>query len=425
MNAAAPLEPALPPLRQVAAALAATTERLAAELAAPGAHAPDWSELEWRIALSAAVMHGVSGLLANRLRWEGPPLWSAFLAEQRAQTMLRQRRIEARLVRIDGAARTAGVALVALKGAALLGRGLYAAGERPMGDIDLLVRPADAGAAAALLLALGHVEGISTDRHRVFEAAAGERAGAAAIAFGEHADNPLKIELHERIAEPLPLVEVDITARTTPSDWRADPRPGLGGYRSTAALMRHLLLHAAGNMRGQGLRLIHLHDIAALAQRMDAADWDELFDAPLHAGALDGWWAWPPLRLVERYFGLSVPSTALARAARDCPPLLQRAARRYRLTDVSLSSPRIAAFPGIEWSRSPAEAVRFIAGRVWPDRAARALQRRHAAAQPSLIGDGWTGRSQLHKALRWLLAAPPRTQTIYSVRRALAYRPEP
>lgn len=424
MSATAAHEPALPPLRQVAAALATTTEWLAAELAAPGAHAPEWSEFEWRIALSAAVMHGVAGLLANRLRWDGPPLWSAFLAEQRAQATRRQRRIEAQLARIDAAARATGIALVALKGAALLGRGLYAAGERPMGDIDLLVRPADAGTAAALLLAMGHLEGISTDRHRVFETACDPAAGAA-IAFGEHADNPLKIELHERIAEPLPLREVDITARTTPSAWRVDPRPGLDGYRSTAALMRHLLLHAAGNMRGQGLRLIHLHDIAMLARRMDAADWDELFDASLHDGALDGWWALPPLRLVERYFAPSVPSTALARAARDCPPLLQRAARRYRLTDVSLSSPRLAAFPGIEWARSPAEALRFVAARIWPDRAARALLRRHAVAQPSLIGDGWTGRSQLHKALRWLLAAPPRTQTIYSVRRALAYRPEP
>lgn len=410
-------EPAMPPLRQIAAALTTTTERLAAELAAPGIAAPDWSEFEWRVALSVAAMHGVSGLLANRLRWDGPSLWSVFLAEQRAQTALRQRRIEAQLVRIDAAARAAGIAAIALKGAALLERGLYASGERPMGDIDLLVRPAEADAAAALLIGLGHVEGISTDRHRVFEQAAPH----APIAFGEHADNPLKIELHARIAEPLPLLEVDITAGVAPRDWLDDPRPGLNGYRSTAALMRHLLLHAAGNMRSEGLRLIHLHDIAALARRMNAADWDELFDAPLR----DGWWALPPLRLAERYFAPSVPSTALARAARDCPPLLRRAARRCRLTEVSLSKPRIAAFPGIEWSRTPAEAFRYAARRVWPERAARALMQRHAVAQPALIGDGWTGRSQLHKALRWLFDAPPRAQTIYSVRRALAYRPEP
>ena len=42
--------PQLPPMSCVAAALRATTERLAAELANPQAAASEWSEFEWRTA---------------------------------------------------------------------------------------------------------------------------------------------------------------------------------------------------------------------------------------------------------------------------------------------------------------------------------------------------------------------------------------
>jgi len=40
--------------------------------------------------------------------------------------------------------------------------------------------------------------------------------------------------------------------------------------------MRHLLLHAAGNIRARALRQMQLHDIALLAPRMKASDWSEL-----------------------------------------------------------------------------------------------------------------------------------------------------
>ena len=57
--------PHLPPMTSVAAALRATTERLAGELANPGEAPPEWSAFEWRIARAVAVMHGISGLLAG------------------------------------------------------------------------------------------------------------------------------------------------------------------------------------------------------------------------------------------------------------------------------------------------------------------------------------------------------------------------
>jgi hypothetical protein len=62
----------------------------------------------------------------------------------------RMANINGLLERMDTDARRAGLALVALKGAALHARGLYIPGERPMADIDLLVSEQDAGPAATL-----------------------------------------------------------------------------------------------------------------------------------------------------------------------------------------------------------------------------------------------------------------------------------
>ena len=131
----------LPPWPVVRRALAQTTHRLAQEVAAPAAHAPAWNEFEWRIAMAVSVMHGVSGLLAGRLRWQGPAAWQAFLEEQLEQSRRREARARGLLRALDTEARLAGVPLLGLKGSALLALGLYAPGERPMSDVDLLVHP--------------------------------------------------------------------------------------------------------------------------------------------------------------------------------------------------------------------------------------------------------------------------------------------
>jgi len=151
------------------AALRKTTEALATELARPREAAPEWSEFEWRVARATATMHGVSPLLAGVLRWRGPAGWPQFLSEQRAQTARRQERMSELLHLIDVRARACGIALMGLKGTALHAIGLYAAGERPMADIDLLAHEKDSERVARLLEALGFRETYATWKHRVFE----------------------------------------------------------------------------------------------------------------------------------------------------------------------------------------------------------------------------------------------------------------
>ena len=131
---------------------------------------------------------------------------------------------------------------------------------------------------------LGFRETYATWKHRVFE----PQEMRPAAAFGEHAENAMKIELHTRIQEILPLRAVDVSEQMF-----AQPlRPGLNGYPSRAALMLHLLLHASGAMVFRALRLLNLHDIARLAALMSDQDWDEfLLRGNAHGKRM--WWALP------------------------------------------------------------------------------------------------------------------------------------
>jgi hypothetical protein len=256
-----------------------------------------------------------------------------------------------------------------------------------MSDIDLLVKDHDMSALGKLLEELGFRKKFAIARHEVFEPVDGEPPAP----FGEHSANPIKIEVHCCIGESLPLRTVDVSSRIFPKS----PRPGLNAYPSKAALMTHLLLHAAGSMTSRTVRLINLHDIAKLSECMTAGDWEELLlrERPLGETL---WWAFPPLVLTTSYYGC-VPDNVLSAAAASCQWVLRAASRGRKLSDVSLSHMWIPAFPGIEWSRSPRDALMYAARRVMPSAAARAP-----------------------RPLRWLTSRPPRPESLAPVRGALA-----
>jgi Uncharacterised nucleotidyltransferase len=401
---------AFPPLAKIATALREVTETLAREVAVPTATAPPWGDFEWRIARAVATMQGISSLLQANLRWENTASWRLFLEEQRYHIAGRQQKIAQLLDRIHEQACRKGIALVALKGAALHAIGIYQAGERPMADIDLLIREADREATTQLLGACNFESTFVSWRDQLFE----PRVKAASIGFGEHIDNPIKIELHTKIRERLPISETEITQFLYP---RA-PQAGINDYPSAVSLMMHLLLHAAGNMRAHALRLIQLHDIARLAARFATKDWEALLAARPNGQPL--WWAVPPLMLAAEYCPPSIPPSVIAGLHRECPWLLAKRARHQSLTDVSWSNIRANALPGIEWSRTPQEAFGFLISRIWPSRETRLELKRFAAYHTGGSEIPWYGISQPARILRWIFSKPPRVQTLLPVRAALA-----
>ena len=393
-----------PSLTTIRAGLRHTTEALARELVCPGGATPAWDDLEWRLARAAAVAHGVSPLLWKHSKWTNRG-WQRFLESQHAHVEIRHRRIAALLERIDALSRTAGLAMVALKGSALHALDIYAPGERPMADIDLLVPAQDVDAAIRLMQEIGYVASFADWRHRVFKPAA----GTPPVVLGEHRDTPINIELHTRIRERLPVSMVDITERIL----RRESGPGLDPYPSRSALLAHLLLHAAGNMCGRSLRLMHLHDIALLARSMQPEEWVFLWRGDAC------WWALPPLQMVARYYRDAIPDAVLATLARDCPLLLRAVSRRQTLTQVSCSELWLHAFPGIEWSRDVREAAGFVAGRV--RRPAEKIRERNdmARTQLWLQHQDWVTASQTRRIFTWLTRKVPRMDIMHVVRAAL------
>jgi hypothetical protein len=387
-------------------ALRVTTERLAHELARPSPITPSWSEFEWRAARAAAAIHGVGPLLAGSLRWRGPPGWHAFLEDQRAQTEKRYRRIETLAKLIDQQAREAGIPMVALKGAALHQMGFYRAGERPMADLDLLVAEMDMAAATKLLEARDFDTELSFWKNRIFKAK-GEATGGG---LGERSDNPIKVELHWRIRERLPLELTDISQFVFPDN----PQPGFNPYPSRVSLLMHLVLHVAGGMMNRELRLVHLHDLALVCSGMQAQDWEEVL-RPGKFGTQGPWWFAPPLQLAGRYYPDIIPSEVRLRLRSSCPARLSRITRRRSLTDFSLSSVWVRAFPGIAWAQSGSEAFRYMLGRVRPDAEARRI-RDSDTASAWATHSSWVGLPQGSRIWRWMTSRPARPATMYVVR---------
>lgn len=397
------------PLTALQKQLRKITETLANEAARPTLTAPRWSESEWLLARAVATVHGISPLFSGSLPWQGPPGWQRFLDDQRMHTERRHARIRGLLGRLDDAARDAGIALLALKGAALHELQLYRPGERPMADVDLLVREQDVGRAAQMLGRLGFQLSQTSWKHQIF--ITGQQA---VSPFGENAANGMKIELHARIAERLPRRTADITACVS-SNMSGH---GLNYYPSRAALMLHLLLHAAGAMVTRSVRLIQLTDIARLSASMSSRDWEELL-AQERALGEPLWWSYPPLALTARYYN-AIPERVVSSPSVRCHWWLELTCRRHTLCDVSLSHLWVEAFPGIEWARSAREMLAYVAARFAPDVQTRALRDKLATTEPAAAESPWAHMSQGHRIVRWLTSRPVRPQAIHPVQTALA-----
>ena len=398
----------LPAATVIDAALRKITETLTAAIAGAHARTPEWSDLEWNLAKAVSAMHGISSLLCRVVSWRGREGWSEFLEEQRVHTANRHGKITDLLQRIDTRAREDGITAIGLKGAALHALGVYDIGDRPMADVDLLVRPQEAQRAARMLESLGYLESGPPWRERTFVPSTGSRCAA----FGEHYDNPVKIDFHERIAKELPYRLTDVSEHI----FLDQPHPGVCAYPSMAALMLHLLLHAAAAMAPRTLRVVQLHDLALLVPRMTAADWEAFLEFRA-AGPL--WWASPPLELMLHYYGSPVPPHVRARLRSDCPGHLRRLHRKRLVSDVSFSYLWVEAFPGIEWSRSFREMIEYALSRVRPNGRVVAMRDSIAKTEQWAADSAWSRLSQTRRVLTWLTSRPTRPVTMNVVRTVL------
>jgi hypothetical protein len=380
------------------AALRKATEALMEEIREPTGSPPSWNEFEWGIARSAVAIHGIAGILLPKLRWPEPAHWRNFLSTQVAEIQDRQRQFTAALGEIETIAVNAGVPAMMLKGCALHALGIYQSGERPMADIDLLVKPGDAEAMAGLLERAGFSAVSSTWKHRAFARVRGT--------------DSLSLDLHVRLMERLAGRFVELPGLSFGVE-----RGGLLGYATQASMMRHVLLHTAGNMSRRWVRGIHLQDIARLATQMSVADWQELRSREWP----DRWCLFPPLLLATRYFpGVIDPETLLELEA-TCPRWLTRWARRQELSDVSASNPYLLALPELSWCTSLPVLLRYVKMRVIPERETLDAMRGLTKSMDFARGQSWFTMSHPRRIATWLFRSPIRPATLHAVRRGLGY----
>jgi hypothetical protein len=246
---------------------------LHADAPPPGPVPPEFER--WRTVLAR---HGLLPLLYSRLRDD--PQWPILSVEtgvalggafQRnaARTLILQRE----LGRIAEAFPWLGL----LKGAAL-GVAAYGGAPvypdpslRPVSDLDLLVRPEDAGAAVARLTALGY-RGLGAAASPTFGPFARRFRGQLPLVGSIPGIPHLLVELHWSLIESpyyvnlIPPDEIWTGADTRACHPYAIPRP--------AVLLAHAAAHLAIH-HSRDLRLIWLVDADRLA-RAPALDWDDL-----------------------------------------------------------------------------------------------------------------------------------------------------
>lgn len=337
-------------IRELRASLTSVTETLANALVHPDCPEPSWTATQWKLARAVAIMQGISPLLARGNRWRGDARWGDFLLEQRLHTQSRHQRIVELGSRLADAARAAGIAFIPLKGDALHALGIYEPGDRPMADLDVLVAPGDLASMVGLIVPLGY----RVERDNPAGAVLVPVEPPGRIVAGEHADSLISIDVHAQVCQPMPVTPVDITTEL----WPDTKVVGANPYRSRAALMLHLLMHAAVNMQWRALRMIQLHDIALLARELSAQDWQALESRR----ELPCWW-YPPLALLQRYYPQSIPISLIDAARAATTPLLRAWSPRLRISDVSLSNPGRSVIRALSWCGSVGEAVRY-AGRT-------------------------------------------------------------
>jgi len=401
---------AVPSADVLGAMLARVTGVLARELANPTERTPDWSDAEWRLARAVCAIQGISGLLCTCLRWsDAPGPWRSFLEQQRDHTAVRHRRMREVLLELDSAAKTHGIPILGMKGSALQRLDVYAPGERPMSDIDLLAHPADAAGVAQILCSIGFREDSVTERHVTFVPVASR----APSLLGECAANDVKIELHTRAWEQLGVCSVDATESIFPKNTDS---PGVHSYPSIPALMFHLALHTAGNIGLRTLRLLQLHDLARVSARLTASDWEEVVRL---AGRDErqAWWLFPPLSLMHRYAG-AAPQPLLDYLRSGCPRTLTGACEQLGIAELSLCHPWIVLFPGLFWTRTVPEALQYVWSRLFNTPVA--VHTRALRENPSLVNTRWNRLSRLGRLARWARGRVPRVGTLSAVEAAFA-----
>lgn len=332
------------------------------------AQARDWPAADWEVARWVAQVHGIAALLHEQTaRWPEAdalaPQLRAYLASQHERSAARVRLLLSELSEILAAFEAAGVPVMPLKGSLLATQYYAAPGLRPMNDLDLLVRPEHEARAIELLGELRYSQVGRSWKHLML--ARPEASGPVVDYDGEHPANPRSLDLHTELFEGFWGIRYDLSDQV----W-ASAEPGrLLGHAALGmparVLLQHLVAHAVSDMIARRVRLLHLHDIALVAARVDQRGWEQLVSAA--QVRREERYVYPALQLASRYFA-GVPEQVLAALRPGVPAALRAVLDQHGIDQFSYCNSAPTSFAEkLAWYRPGRERLAAIRHMALPD----------------------------------------------------------
>ncbi len=285
-------------------------------------------ETSWRHVRRLITIHGLAPYLASQLaRADLEPAVPAptveWLYEQQRLNAQRIERMHGELAAILEACARAGIAVMALKGALLTTTSDGGPPTRPMGDLDLLVRPADRLEVGRLLTGLGYrrePENNPRPTHDVYVDPGGGRVAS----LDEHPDNPRRVEVHVELLRHLwGWNDDDLLTDAMWSQAREGRLLGQPALLPTADhVLSHLAIYASADLLSGEGRLVQWLDLANATAGVGIA-----------SGGPHPRLAYPALALARRTLPSRLASIDLTEIERQLPERLVRWARRVPADD--------------------------------------------------------------------------------------------
>ncbi len=282
-------------------------ERLIALLSGRAAAAETFDETDWQHIVELAQKQNVAPMLCARLKERGitpTPAAAQQLRDIYLASVARNTWLLYEVGNIFRALRAADIPVIPLKGACLAEAVYGNLAMRPMGDVDLLVKPADLAKALAVLRTLGYAAAhpfeIESVRHLSQHMPPLSKRGG------------VTLELHWTIVNPRNNVHFDdndlgqVWSRAT--SVKIDGVPVL--MLSPMDLLLHLCLHASVQHRFDGIGLRGFWDMALVIHRYGhEIDWEHFTRRVNQWGMANG--VYLALQLTEEWTGIVIPAPVM------------------------------------------------------------------------------------------------------------------
>ncbi|MEZ4590317.1 MAG: nucleotidyltransferase family protein [Chloroflexota bacterium] len=318
-----------------------------------------WSPAEWEAALWVVYWQNALPWLANRVAESGlvlPEEVNGRLQAINHASRERTKRMLDACVEILAAFKQAGIETVLLKGAVLAPLIYPEPFQRPLADLDLLIRPKDVAASRDIMLnQLGYRYYSRSAEDEVY--LRGERKENIWAP-----DNVHPVEVHFTLREEYAGIGYELAEVM----WReSGERPywqdTTALIPNPAALLLHVCAHTSSDWIIQRGRLMHIDDIRQLCAAMQPADW-QTFERLVQPSTAR--FVYPALAFVGKYTQLAIPANTLKSLRENCPPALLHWLTHTELAEASESNPTNRSGIGLDIARRLARS-RLDMARFW------------------------------------------------------------